>query len=581
MNGDEDQLGTIGRVDHDLDLSGMGPSLLTRLAIDTMESWGPSDPRIEDVRQLVVALAHAAASIDLRLARVCCFIQQQDLRVLGYSSFGAFIREELDWQPSWQRQLARLLRSDLDAVKRAVISGAITLTAAVHAPGQVGVDDQQAWLRAVIAGEPGVGPPRRGPEDDIDVLTGDDAATVRRARRLARLLLGRPVPSGVADDQMLEWFERGALPAELLDAARQAPPPPDLSPASWPDAPAPDDPATVLLGPWRDPRDLDDALEMTRPLLAARRRRRGLLGRLLDAIKDCWLCLDWGYDRFDDWVRADLDLSPRSAHRLRKAGRTLLWHREIAAAVDQGLSLERAQALGRLVDTAAQAREWLLIVEHLPMAELQQAAGDWQDAHARRRRYARLLPEAPALVEQAIAQRQARLDAAAGALPESGASATGLAGWAPGAPRLGPEVVGDDTGSHLDEAAIRVASHPPTPDASTDDDRVERWLFTAPGVLDAARWLLDVVNPPRQRGCGRMKEHQGYTCQNPECRRRSLRNHVHHDQPRALGGTDDDDNLRCLCPSCHLRLVHGGFMAVERVGDAHVYLFPGRAVVVC
>ncbi|NOY25142.1 MAG: HNH endonuclease, partial [Oligoflexia bacterium] len=105
-------------------------------------------------------------------------------------------------------------------------------------------------------------------------------------------------------------------------------------------------------------------------------------------------------------------------------------------------------------------------------------------------------------------------------------------------------------------------------------------LYVAPGLLEAARGLLDTVALPAQRGCGRIKVKQDYTCQNPECRRRSLRNHVHHDQPRSLGGTDDDDNLRCLCASCHLRLVHGGFMAVERVGDAHVYLYPGRAVVV-
>lgn len=32
----------------------------------------------------------------------------------------------------------------------------------------------------------------------------------------------------------------------------------------------------------------------------------------------------------------------------------------------------------------------------------------------------------------------------------------------------------------------------------------------------------------------------------------------------------DDDNLGFLCPSRHLRLVHGGFMAAERVGDTHI-----------
>lgn len=59
-----------------------------------------------------------------------------------------------------------------------------------------------------------------------------------------------------------------------------------------------------------------------------------------------------------------------------------------------------------------------------------------------------------------------------------------------------------------------------------------------------------------------------------------VRVHVHHVQPRALGDTDDDDNLRVLCPSCHLRPVHGGFMAIEVINDADVFLYPGRAVVV-
>jgi len=571
---------------HDLDLSGPGPSLLTRLAIDSMGAWGPHDPRIEEVRQLARALSRASASIDLRLTGVCCFIQQQDLRVLGYASFGSFIREAMDWQPSWQRQIARLLRSDLDRVKRAAITGAIPLTTAVGAPGHVDVDGQEAWLQAVLDGSLDRGPPRRGPEDDVDVLSGDDAATVRRARKRARLLLGQPVPSRVADRQILDWFTQGALPSQLLEQARQAPPPPDLSAVSWPaDLDELDDPATPLVGPWRDPVDLDDALKLVDRLTAARRKRRAVLGRLLDQIKYCWLFLDWGHGSFDDWVRAELDLSLRSAYRLRKAGRTLSWNPQVAVAVDHGLSMERVAALDKLVNNAVHARSWLVIADRLPMAELNQAARDWQDGLAQRKRYDQLLQDAPALVQQALDQRQAHLDAAAQTLSETGAAPTGLAGWDPGARRLGPRALNDgppdEAETGLDQAAIKVALRRRPADPAHDGlDRGDRWLFTEPGVLEAARWLLDTAQLPPQKGCAHIKEDQDYTCQNPECRRRSLRNHAHHIQPRSLWGTDDEDNLACLWPSCHLRLLHGGFMAVQRVGDAVVYLYPGRAVVV-
>jgi len=63
---------------------------------------------------------------------------------------------------------------------------------------------------------------------------------------------------------------------------------------------------------------------------------------------------------------------------------------------------------------------------------------------------------------------------------------------------------------------------------------------------------------PRQRGVGKIKERDRYTCQNPECRRITLRVEAHHEQPRALGGSDDPLNLIGLCRPCHLRGVHTG-----------------------
>ncbi|RME29229.1 MAG: HNH endonuclease [Deltaproteobacteria bacterium] len=547
-----------------------------------MRAWPAGDPRIDRVRQVARALARSAGAIDLRLARVCCFIQQQDLRPLGYSSFTAFIREEICWDPSWQRRLARLLRSDLHLVKAAVVEGVVPLTRALDAPGRIHPDEQRAWIEAVLAG---AGDDADPPADlgTPDRLTGKDAATVRRARRRTRLLLGRRVPDRVADQQMLAWHAQRALPADLLDQARAAPPPPDLSPASWPD-PLPDqvdDPTTLLLGPWTDPATLHEALDRATVLMAARDKRRVALARLLVDIHDRWMYLGWGFDRFDDWVRNDLDMSVRHAWRLRAEGRAMAGLPTLARAVDQGLPTQRARALASLSHTADELRRWLAIVDQLPTIELQRTVARRGRGSTRRRdearrrdgarlrRYEALRDDAPDLVRRAIARRQDRL--ADAPLTETRGHSAGLAGWTADARPLGPPPV---EGQPL--AGIRIALHDPDP----APDHRPHPLVVAEGVLEAARWLLDTLQLPRERGTGRIRPASDYTCANPECRTRSLRVQVHHVQPRALGGTDEDANLRCLCPSCHLRLVHGGFMAIEVVDGADVFLYPGRAVVV-
>jgi len=560
-----------GAADHGMTVGMGGPSVLARLAIDTMEAWLPSDPRIEEVRALAVGLARSSAALDLRLAHVCCVIQQHDLRGLGYGSFTSFVCERMCWQPSWQRQLARLLRSDLDLIKKAVHVGLVNLTTAVQAPGHVPPDRQAAWVRAVVTGQPAdlaAGDARHG---DIDVLAGDDAATVRRARRLARLLLGRAVPDHVADQQILDWFHSGEAPAQILEDARAPRPAPDLSPPSMPDDLG--DQATPVVGPWEEPRDLGHALELLDRLMAIRQRRRAVLGRLLDQIKDCWLFLDWGHDSFNDFVRAELDMSVRTAQRLRKEGRTLLWYPQIAAAVDRGLALARAAALGRLVDNAIQARQWLAVADRVPLGDLRRMAADPSGAHHKVKALRRLADDAADLVERALQQRQARLDALAAT--ETGGSPTGLAGWTPDARRLGPPRGRDGT---LEPAAIGLSLRPDAPPEPTDAP--ERCIIVPTGLLDAARWLLDQVQPAPPQDTGRTRQRADHTCENPECRRRTIKIHVHHITPRSLGGSDDPDNLCCLCPSCHLRLVHGGFMAIERLDDADVFLYPHRAVVV-
>ena len=104
-------------------------------------------------------------------------------------------------------------------------------------------------------------------------------------------------------------------------------------------------------------------------------------------------------------------------------------------------------------------------------------------------------------------------------------------------------------------------------------------------MLEAARWFLDTVQIPTQHGCGKAKHRDRWVCQNPECRRVSLRNQVHHIHHREHGGGDEAANLITVCKSCHLRLIHTGRVAVFRVredggGQALVWRYPGRVVVV-
>ena len=120
--------------------------------------------------------------------------------------------------------------------------------------------------------------------------------------------------------------------------------------------------------------------------------------------------------------------------------------------------------------------------------------------------------------------------------------------------------------------ALRSVAATPPPAPVTD--RVH------PDLPKAARWLLFEVEIPRQHGFGKVKERDDFACSNPEDRRRALRNHAHHRQSRAEGGSDHPDNGECDCPSCHLRLIHPGHIRAERRGDTWVWHYPGRVVTV-
>lgn len=482
-----------------------GPSPLTRAAL----AQGPR-PLHQLAIQLSI-LARQAGALALRRAMVLVWIQQRDLADMGYSSFGAFVRERVDGSESWERALRRLLESPLEQVKTALCQGLITVRAAVNAPGQVAVDEQEAWLAEQLY-RPWVDKPRRA----LHRVEGERAALVRRGRRLARLLLGRSATDREVDEQMVAWW-CDRVPAQVLldeaHATREAPPVRELD-WRWCARGAP---AETLVGPWSEPETLDEALAQLELVQGLQRKRRALLAH-------AWAVFDgeqgWrqlAYDSAERFAREVLDWSPSTAARYRKLGWRLEWCPELREAVEEWLEVERAEALLPVLEgRRGRTERWLALMRRIGGTELRRALRAPGDARVTMRDY-----------EAAIA--------AADAWESKNSSSAGG----------GSSSAGGD-------ASIRVAlPHPePTP------RQLRRPMRVADDVVEAARWLLETVQVPAQRGFGKVKERDRYRCQNPECGRLGLRSHAHHEIPRSEGGADAMSNGITLCPACHLRLVH-------------------------
>jgi hypothetical protein len=154
--------------------------------------------------------------------------------------------------------------------------------------------------------------------------------------------------------------------------------------------------------------------------------------------------------------------------------------------------------------------------------------------------------------------------------------------WAGEAMSAGAPVPATSAGAALLPAtsagAVRVAIPHPDPDRASGPVRAPAEL------LPASRWWVENVELEPQRGFGQVKERDAFVCQNPECGRRSLRNHAHHKHERQAGGPDTPENGATLCPVCHLRGVHGGRLKVDDIHvegrEAYLWAWPdGRRVV--
>jgi len=495
------------------------------------------------------ALAREGNALCLRLAMLLACIWRMDLSDLGYTSRSAFLDERIDVGTTWARQLVRLIESPLDLVKRAVARGAVPLRDAVEAPSNVEPEQQLAWILGLR------GDASEAPSSPGVALDGADASAVREARRRARILLGRRANNETVDAFIVSVYERKVPLDELLSQARSRPAaPPEPGALAW-DWCADEAPAQRALGPWVEPADLTEAMAQVDAL---KRQRDVGAARLARAWADADYEAVWareGYESRWAFARVVCGWSRRTAQRRARVGWALHWFPALDEAVQAGMGLGTAEALVPVLDERNVDR-WLAVAGRTSRRDLM----DLVSAARMEDRVGETLARAEAAIAAVDAWQAAQAEGSASATPTAGDASEGSPAAAPTAPAAGDAPESSPAAAPTaGDAPLRVSmARPDAPTTPGGTSRPPRGVRATDGLVEAAWWWVENVVLPRQRGIGKIKERDRYTCQNPECRRTTLRIEAHHEQPRALGGSDDPINLLGLCRPCHLRGVHTG-----------------------
>ena len=533
--------------------------------------------REQAARQLLrrmAALAGGGRALDLRQARLLAWFRTQDLALLGYPGFPAFLRERVDWKSSWTYQLMKLASSGLPRIQAAAAMGLISLEQAFQAVGEITPEEQIGWLERALAGlfeawreklpQPSENEePLRWSTD----LQGAEMQEILRARNLARLCMGRPVGDEQVDRYILKAWRARKPGKEILSEARQPPPVPDVGESSWCDAP---DPATPLVGPWIEPRELQHGLRQLEDLQQVRRLRVLALGRAYQLAAEDRLYLDMGYHSLGGLAKDGLGTSKRTLERHRALALLIDELLPVRNAVKQGLDLSRARMVADIA-CEEDIEDWLHVAKWTGVGELRRAielvGSSKRVARELLAMYRRAIEAARELVPAA---EPMGLAPAEECTPRTDATETG------NTPKEDATVSGNAIRAPKLAVALRAVLAPPPP---------PRWVTVHADLPAAARWFLENVEPEPQKGFGKVKERDDFRCQNPECRRRGLRNHAHHKVLRSQHGGDSMKNGETLCTSCHLRLIHSGRVTLEEIplegmGLVQVWRYPGRVVVV-
>ncbi|MGH7340840.1 MAG: HNH endonuclease, partial [Candidatus Rokuibacteriota bacterium] len=254
-------------------------------------------------------------------------------------------------------------------------------------------------------------------------------------------------------------------------------------------------------------------------------------------------------------------------------GFALLSHPRLQKEISAGrLTFDRAMfAVDHASGIARTLQSWLALVRRLGRTEMERAWRQERDHDVRLREvYAPLLVMAREV--------EAKLDQES-ILRNTEATAIGGTG-------------GEAEASAFDTTAERIAAHLRTKgvtgklQVALRDDADRRSGRTEPdsirvrrGLLAAADYLLTTVELTKLHGPRKTIARDRYTCQNPRCRRRTLRVHHHHLVERQHGGSDEPWNTVTGCPACHLRGIHSKRMSVVRLDDWLVWTWPDGGAV--
>ncbi len=551
------------------------PSLVARLALLVNDrSWarpGGGDARVRDFLEIVKAGAGEQRAVTLRLARLLAWAKTQDIGIARYPSWSAFLKDFSPWHESHTRDLVRLVESKLTEIKDAASAEVIDLTVALRALKRLGPSaTREAQLAYLAEATLKTAPTPRPPAAGTERLTGDEMRKVLKARELAATLIGWDAPLRVIDDFILDCHAKNLTGEQILGRAREVPPrPPRLGKEvpEWRN-----DPSVSVLGPWVEPTGIHDAIAKLRAVRLLLEVRRVTLGKAYCRIRDecMWTSIP-GCKSLAECCLVHLGIAQRTFQRYAKEGRCHFACPRAESGIAAG-TLTGDQAMFAMTRSSERTVEdWLDFAHRLGRAEIERAE-EWE-----RERHVRLREAFAPALDVARAVDGIVRDVVANGIGDQLDKAT---------PIGGPGVAADEA-TRIGGTAKDIALHVLTVGATGPiqvalrDDRKRRSPAREPQrilapkrLLAAAEYLLSEVKIRKQYGPRKVVEHDTWTCQNPRCRRRTLRVNVHHILERHQGGSDDPANLVTLCPACHQRGVHSRHLWVARIDDCLVWAWP-------
>jgi hypothetical protein len=520
----------------------LGPRSVVDAAL-ALDSTGDESALLQGM----AVLARQDSALSLRLAMILAWVKRQDAAAELGMSFTSFVRERVGLGTSWLRELIRLVESPLNLVNTAASQELIPLRVATKAPGKVQPQEQEAWLLKVLA-QREEQRQTRAEARLLDEVDERDVEVVRKARRLARICLGQEASHREIDDYIIRCWQQKLSGATILAQGRKPPPKPTWEgEINWHDS---GHPAASLLGPWAPPTSLQQALAQIEGVQALQRGRAAVLARAWMAVGYHASWCRAGFDSQWDFALKVLGWSKSTAQRKKKLGYNLEWYPELDEAVRQWLDVGSAFRLTKVIDDKG-ANRWLALTQRVGRLELYRAVEEAQHTCGRStlEQYEKAISTADRWAKE---QRN----------PSSSAPSVVGAPSVLGVPSAGGgDVSGAPSAGGGGESSVGAASSAGAPllvSLPQTSAQQAKPLKAPPELPEASRWFVQEVNLPKQYGFARIKARDGFECQNPECRRTTLRTEAHHIHWRSRGGSDDLDNGVTVCRVCHLRGIHTG-----------------------